>query len=137
MYTSVTDDAVLASCSNTVTEDQMVKEIQPISRPSQPIRKQYDYVIRMLVTVTVIFSICQIPDMIFQLTERLYSGLKGEQTFGIIAVDFVITNSSINLFIYTITSQRFKNQLLETIPFLGKIVSVRKGSATMLDSQNK
>lgn len=78
------------------------------------IKRQYDHVVRMLITVTVVFSICQIPDMLIQLIARLYGGWDLSEELSIIAYDFVIINSSINLFIYTVTSQRFKKHLFKT-----------------------
>lgn len=84
------------------------------------IKRQYDHVIRMLITVTVMFSICQIPDMLIQLISRLYSTWELSDEFAIIAYDFVIINSSVNLFIYTATSQRFKKNLYLTFKCLYK-----------------
>ena len=96
------------------------------------ITQQYNQVIRMLITVTVVFSICQIPDMISQLISRLYAGLIPSEELTIVAADFVIINSSINLFIYTITSQRFKNQLLTKIRCLrGYKTSPHAGQTTV------
>ena len=77
------------------------------------IQRQYDHVIRMLITVTLVFSVCQIPDMVQQLISRLGNWSLADE-FGIIAYDFIIINSSINLFIYTATSQRFKQKLMKT-----------------------
>ena len=81
------------------------------------IQRQYDHVIRMLITVTVVFSVCQIPDMVQQLLSRI-SDWEHAEEFGIIAYDFIIINSSINLFIYTATSKRFKKRLFRTFSCL-------------------
>ena len=96
------------------------------------ITQQYNQVIRMLITVTVVFSICQVPDMISQLISRLYAGWIPSGELTIVAADFVIINSSINLLIYTITSQRFKNQLLTKIRCLrGYRTSPHAGQTTV------
>ena len=98
-----------------------------------PMQKQFDQVIRLLVIVTIIFSICQIPDMISQLLTRLYP--EDSETLHIISYDLVIINSSINLFIYTATSQRFKKQFHSRFPvfsFIQKVISSNEG-ATVLD----
>lgn len=89
--------------------------IEEISDRDKFIRRQYDQVIRMLITVTIVFSVCQIPDMIEQLISRMYTDWQFSDELGIIAYDFVIVNSSINLFIYTVTSQRFKRRLIQTL----------------------
>ena len=111
---------------------QRTPKSQTVDR-DEYITLQYTQVIRMLITVTVVFSICQIPDMISQLISRLYAGLIPSEELTIVAADFVIINSSMNLFIYTITSQRFKNQLLTKIRCLRGYKTAPHAGQTTID----
>lgn len=108
------NDKDLNTFSSTDTVNSTASQI-PLKKSPQG---HYSQVIRMLILVAVIFSICQIPDMIVQLLLRLYPDYLGTDVFRIVAYDFVMINSSINLFIYTATSKRFKKEMYAVFPFL-------------------